>query len=95
MKPHSSLAISCLAAALLGGCKPETAPVPAGPPEVLVAPVTQQDVPIVREWLGTLDGSSNAEIRARVSGYIQEQKYAEGAVVKKGDVLFVIDPRPV
>lgn len=76
------------------GCKKKESAPQAGPPEVQVAPVLQQDVPIVREWLGTLDGSSNADIRARVSGYIQEQKYSEGFVVKKGDVLFLIDPRP-
>ena len=51
-------------------------------------------MPITREWLGTLDGSSNVEIRAHVTGYITEQKYTDGSVVKKGDVLFLIDPRP-
>lgn len=83
-----------LLAIALSACREKDVAAPAGPPEVLVTAVVQEDVPIIREWLGTLDGSSNADIRARVSGYIQEQKYAEGSVVKKGDVLFLIDPRP-
>jgi len=53
-----------------------------------------RDVPVHREWIGTLDGSENAEIRARVTGYLIKRNYQEGSVVKKGDVLFEIDPRP-
>ncbi len=64
------------------------------PPEVLVAEVVQQDVPVTREWIGTLDGSANAQIRARVQGYLTKQDYKQGTVVKAGDVLFEIDPRP-
>lgn len=80
--------------ALLAGCE-KKAP-PAGPPppaSVLVASVTQQDVPIFNEWLGTLDGFVNASIRAQVSGYLLRQNYTEGSAVKKGDLLFEIDPR--
>ena len=51
-------------------------------------------MPVFREWIGTLDGSENAEIRARVTGYLTKRNYQEGALVKKGDVLFEIDPRP-
>ena len=64
------------------------------PPEVLVTQVVKGNVPIVREWVGTLDGSENAEIRARVAGYLQKKEYQEGGYVKKGDLLFDIDPRP-
>lgn len=53
-----------------------------------------RDVSVHREWVGTLDGSENAEIRARVAGYLTRRSYQEGAIVKKGDVLFEIDPRP-
>ena len=63
-----------------------------GPPEVLVTEVLQQDVPVVREWIGSLDGSVNADIRARVSGYLISQDYKEGRLVKTGDQLFQIDP---
>ncbi len=56
--------------------------------------VTRKDVPIVKEWVATLDGFVNAAISARVSGYLISQDYKEGTAVKKGDLLFQIDPRP-
>jgi membrane fusion protein (multidrug efflux system) len=62
--------------------------------EVLVAPPLQQDVPIHNEWVASLDGYVNAEIRPQVSGYIIKQNYTEGSFVRKGQVLFEIDPRP-
>jgi membrane fusion protein (multidrug efflux system) len=62
--------------------------------EVLVTNVKQQDVPILDEFVGTLDGSVNASIQARVQGYLTSQNYKEGTAVKKGDLLFQIDPRP-
>lgn len=65
----------------------------AAPPEVLVAEVVQKDVPIIREWVGTLDGEVNAEIRPKVEGYILRQLYQEGSFVRKGQPLFQIDPR--
>jgi membrane fusion protein (multidrug efflux system) len=61
---------------------------------VEVAQVQQQDVPIYSEWIGTLDGLVNADIRAQVSGYLLTQDYTEGAFVTKGQSLFQIDPRP-
>jgi membrane fusion protein (multidrug efflux system) len=64
------------------------------PPEVQVVRVEQRDVPIYREWIGTLDGMVNAAIRAEVTGYLLSQKYAEGSFVRKGQLLFEIDPRP-
>ena len=64
------------------------------PIEVLVAPAQQRDVPIYKEWIGTLDGLVNADIKAQVSGYLIEQAYKEGSFVKKGQLLFQIDPRP-
>ncbi len=76
------------------GCekeKPAAAPPPL--PEVLVAEVAQKDVPIYFEWLGTTDGSINAQIRPRVQGYLQAQHYREGSFVKAGDLMFTIDPR--
>ena len=59
-----------------------------------VAAVEQRDVPIYSEWIGTLDGFVNADIKAQVSGYLLEQAYQEGSFVKKGQLLFQIDPRP-
>ena len=69
---------------------------PAGPvaPEVLVTTVTPKDVPRVLERVATLDGFINANINAQVQGYIVSRDYQEGSLVKKGDLLFQIDPRP-
>jgi len=65
------------------------------PPEVLVTKVATRDVPVYREWIGNLDGSVNTQVRARVSGYLVSQNYKEGSLVKAGDLLFQIDPRPL
>jgi membrane fusion protein (multidrug efflux system) len=62
---------------------------------VEVATVIQRDTPIYSDWVATLDGYVNADIQPRVSGYIIKQNYREGAVVRQGDVLFEIDPRPL
>src|SRR6202042_1931714 len=59
-----------------------------------VVTVQQRDVPIYSEWIGTLDGFDNADIKAQVTGYLMEQAYQEGSFVKKGQLLFQIDPRP-
>ena len=76
-------------------CKQATKVAAAPKPlEVLVADVQQRDVPIYREWIGSLDGFVNAEIKAQVSGYLVKQEYTEGSFVRKGQLLFQIDPRP-
>jgi membrane fusion protein (multidrug efflux system) len=75
------------------GCHKEPAP-RASPPEVLVLSLSPTNVPIVEEWIGTLDGDVNAQIRAQVSGYLLTQNYAEGTPLRKGDLMFQIDPRP-
>jgi membrane fusion protein (multidrug efflux system) len=64
-------------------------------PEVEVVTVEQRDIPVYREWIGTLDGMVNAAIRAQVTGYLLTQDYSEGSFVKKGQLLFQIDPRPL
>jgi len=61
--------------------------------QVEVADVIQQDVPVIQEWVGTLQGSVNADIRPKIEGYILKQLYLEGSVVKQGQPLFQIDPR--
>jgi len=70
-----------------------SAPKAAPPPTVTVAEVEQRDVPIYSEWIGTLDGSVNADIKAEVAGYLVKQEYTEGTFVKSGQLLFQIDPR--
>jgi RND family efflux transporter MFP subunit len=67
---------------------------PPPPPVVEVAPVIQKDVPVQGQWVGTLEGFVNAQIQPQVSGYLIRQDYQEGAFVKKGQLLFEIDPRP-
>src|SRR5215469_506724 len=67
---------------------------PTNVPDVQVASVQQQDGQIVGEWIGTLDGLVNADVRAQVTGYLLKQGYQEGTFVKKGQLLFQIDPRP-
>src|SRR5213594_4231523 len=76
------------------GCSRKKAEVAPNAPEVLVTTVTPQDVPRVLERVATLDGFINANINAQVQGYIISRDYTEGSVVKKGDLLFQIDPRP-
>jgi membrane fusion protein (multidrug efflux system) len=87
-----SLLPALLAGLLLFGCGKEEKAQPQAP-IVEVVEVTQKDVPVYGEWVGTLDGSVNATIRAQVSGYLIKQNYKEGDVVKKDQVLFEIDPR--
>ncbi|HTP45141.1 MAG TPA: efflux RND transporter periplasmic adaptor subunit, partial [Candidatus Acidoferrum sp.] len=67
---------------------------PGASPDVEVVQVEQKDVPIYGEWIGTLDGFTNADVRAQVTGYLVRQGYQEGAFVNKGQLLFEIDPRP-
>ena len=78
----------------LGGCGEKQAPPATPPPEVEVAQVVQQDVPLYTECISTLDGYVNAQIQPQVTGYLMKQNYTEGTVVHKGQVLYEVDPRP-
>jgi membrane fusion protein (multidrug efflux system) len=78
---------------MISGCQKEEKAGPQPPPVVEVAEVISKDVPIFAEWVGTLDGFVNATIRAQVQGYLIKQNYREGDLVRKGQVLFEIDPR--
>src|SRR5579872_1741886 len=102
-KIHKRILISTAVVAVfaivvaLSGCSGTTSAATAPQmqaPEVEVARVEQRDVPISREWIGTLDGMVNAAIKAQVTGYLLTQDYTEGSFVKKGQLLFEIDPRP-
>ena len=81
-------------ALLLAGCGRKSQPAGPPAPEVLVTTVQPRDVPRVIERVATLDGFINANINAQVQGYLISRDYKEGSVVKKGDLLFQIDPRP-
>jgi membrane fusion protein, multidrug efflux system len=92
-RKHNTAVFCALAGALFfsSGCENEKPA--AAPPEVEVIGVLQKDVPITREWVATLTGFVNAQIRAQVSGYIVKQLYTNGAHVKKGAPLFQLDSR--
>jgi RND family efflux transporter MFP subunit len=94
MKRLVLASVSILVALFFSSCGRK--PQPAGPPapEVLVTTVAPRDVPRVLERVATLDGFINANINAQVQGYIISRDYQEGSLVKKGDLLFQIDPRP-
>src|SRR2546427_3725713 len=93
--PRAGLLVVVFAAAALAGCRDRSgAAAPPPPPVVTVASVVEKDVPISSEWVGTLVGYINAQIRARVSGHLMSQDYTEGSLVKTGDLLFQVDARP-
>src|SRR5437588_4056586 len=94
MKQLNLIGVLLIGMSLLTGCSRK--PAQTGPPlpEVLVTTVTPRDVPRILERVATLDGFINANINAQVQGYIISRDYKEGSAVKKGDLLFQIDPRP-
>jgi len=91
--PALRLGVVLVAFLSLTACRREEGPNALRLPEVLVQKAQSRDVPVYREWLGTLEGSENADIRARVTGHVISRDYQEGAHVKKGNLLFRIDPR--
>src|SRR5205807_5659193 len=97
LSKHQIWAILCtillIVLAAAGCSQGESAANPA-PSAVEVVQVQQKDVPIYGEWIGTLDGLVNADVKAQVTGYLLSQAYKEGSFVKEGQVLFEIDPRP-
>jgi RND family efflux transporter MFP subunit len=90
-----SLLVAAVAFQLTGCGRISAGAAEPTPPEVEVVAVEQKDIPIYREWIGTLDGLVNAAIRSQVTGYLLTQDYAEGSFVRKGQLLFQIDPRPL
>ena len=97
MKPllfrsFSFMTLVALMAAAAAGCGEQKKPPPPPPAAVLVATVAKQDLQVFVEAVGTLDGYVNADIRARVKGYLRSQDYKDGATVKEGQLLFTIEP---
>ena len=94
MKPVALFALCTLAAGTFAACgkKPVAA---ASAPEVLVAEVAQRDVPVYVELVGQTKGSQDVEIRARVEGYLERVAFTEGSFVRKGDLLYEIDRKPL
>jgi membrane fusion protein (multidrug efflux system) len=85
--------VAVLGVGALGGCKKKTEAPPPPPPNVQVAPAVAKDVAVYQEWIGSLDGNVNADIRPQIEGYVLSRDYAEGSLVKAGETLFKIDPR--
>ena len=82
-----------LAAAICVGCSSQAEKPAPPPPGVTVAPIVQKDVPIYRDWVGTMTGSVNADIRPKVEGFLLTQLYIEGSFVQKGHAMFQLDKR--
>jgi membrane fusion protein (multidrug efflux system) len=93
LKGNLTLVLFALALPTAAGCGKEEQKATPEPPTVEVVTVEQRDVPISEEWVGALDGLVNATIRAQVQGILLKQNYREGDPVRKGQVLFEIDPR--
>ena len=87
-------ALLTVAAALSAGCSRQKAPPAPAPAAVSVAEVTEREVMEWDEYTGRLEPVESVEVRARVNGYLESIHFEDGALVKKGDLLFVIDPRP-
>jgi membrane fusion protein (multidrug efflux system) len=97
MKTKTTIPTFLVLASLLAasaGCGKEEPPPPPPPPEVKVAPVVQRDVPVYIEVIGQTRGSTEIEVRPRVEGYLESVDYREGSFVRKGQLLYTIDPRP-
>src|SRR5437763_11669942 len=93
LSPAAMLIIALLPA--LPGCRRTSAlQPPPPPPQVSVITVEPERIALTSEWIATLDGYVNAQVRPQVSGYLVKRNYREGAAVRTGDVLFEIDPRP-
>ena len=94
MERTVTLAVCGLAVLALSGCAKKEAPA-AAPPEVVVADVVQRDVPVFMELVGQTKGSQDVEIRARVEGYLDRVAFTEGSFVRRGELLYQIDPKPL
>ena len=86
-------AMATVMLAAMGGCEKKAPPAHPAPPEVVVASVAQRDVPIYNEWVAQLNGPVNVDITPKVQSYLLEQNYRNGFFVKKGELLFTLDPR--
>src|SRR4051812_13429629 len=90
---ESRLLAALLVGMGLAGCKKEAPPPAQAPPEVAVEPVDVRDMPVQAEFTGQVRGGEDVEVRARVTGFLQSQNYREGSLVRKGELLFTIDPK--
>jgi RND family efflux transporter MFP subunit len=94
MRTIKDLAALALLSAILAGCSAQAAPSPAAPPQVTVAKAIQLDIDEFEEFTGRLEAVDVVAVRPRVSGLLQRVAFHEGAEVRRGEVLFALDPRP-
>jgi len=94
MRRKSILLLFGVVPVLLSACGKEAPPPAAAPPEVMVAAVVQRDVPIMTELVGQAAGSQDVDVRARVEGFLDTVAFTEGTLVKQGQLLYKIDPKP-
>src|SRR6478735_3750538 len=95
-RSRARLVIALLGTGLwAGACADKPVPPPPPPPEVLVAPVVRRDVPIPMELVGQTRGFQDVEIRARVEGFLDVVGFQEGSLVRRGQVLYRIDRKPL
>ena len=90
----AGITVAVIGVFILAGRSSKPAQAAPRPLDVEVVRVEQKDVPVYSEWIGTTEGMVNADIKAQVAGYLLRQNYQEGSFVKKGQLLFEIDPRP-
>lgn len=91
---YGALCLACAMLVTIVACSKSTATAKPQSIDVEVVEVQQKDVPIYGQWIGTLDGFVNADVKVQVTGYLLRQEYKEGWLVRKGQLLFQIDPRP-
>lgn len=91
---RSMLVAAAVMAALSAACEKPVAETPP-PPEVYVVPVVQRDVPVYLDLVGQTQGFQDVDIRARVEGFLETVNFREGSFVRKGDLLYTIDPKPL
>jgi membrane fusion protein (multidrug efflux system) len=89
-----TVAVATIAATLCSACEKPPVAAPA-PPEVYVTPVVQRDVPVYLDLVGQTQGFQDVDIRARVEGFLDSVNFREGSFVRKGDLLYQIDPKPL
>ena len=91
----ATVVLVAIASAMSVACGQEAAPAAPPPPEVYVASVVQKDVPEYLELVGQTEGFQDVDIRARVEGFLDTMNFREGSFVRKGDLLYRIDPKPL
>src|SRR5262245_21043822 len=92
---RTMVAAIVMAAALAAACEKPPPPAPPPPPEVYVAPIVQKDVPVYLDLVGQTQGSQDTDVRARVEGFLASVDFREGSFVRRGDLLYTIDRKPL